>query len=175
MFTLHVSPIYHPTTTLYNTTCPRVSIQALHLKPQFLVGRWGQQKRGSVPCCLGSDGSNRDENRGSNSGGNDSKTVLDAFFLGKAFAETLNERVESTVGEILSVVGQWQAEQQKQIADFQEEVVERAQRDKEKTAIEAMDESKPSSSSSDSTFSGITPSPIVKNSFDDPLIKMFDD
>lgn len=50
---------------------------------------------------------------------NDSKQVLDAFFLGKAFAEALNERIGSTVGEVLSVVGQWQAEQQKQIQDFQ--------------------------------------------------------
>lgn len=50
---------------------------------------------------------------------NDSRIVLDAFFLGKAFAEALNERIESTVGEILSVVGQWQAEQQKQVQDFQ--------------------------------------------------------
>lgn len=44
---------------------------------------------------------------------------MDAFFLGKAFGEALNERVESTVGEFLSVIGQWQAEQQKQVLDFQ--------------------------------------------------------
>ena len=50
---------------------------------------------------------------------NESKVVLDAFFLGKAFAEALNERIGSTVGEILSVVGQFQAEQQKQVQDFQ--------------------------------------------------------
>lgn len=50
---------------------------------------------------------------------NENKAVLDAFFLGKAFAEALNERIGSTVGEILSVVGQWQAEQQKQVLDFQ--------------------------------------------------------
>lgn len=52
-------------------------------------------------------------------GDNDSKVVLDAFFLGKAFAEAVNERIGSTVGEILSMVGQWQAEQQKQVQDFQ--------------------------------------------------------
>jgi hypothetical protein len=50
---------------------------------------------------------------------NESKAVLDAFFLGKAFAEALTERVESVVGEVFSVVGQWQAEQQKQVQDFQ--------------------------------------------------------
>lgn len=52
-------------------------------------------------------------------GNNESKAVLDAFFLGKAFAEALTERVESVVGEVFSVVGQWQAEQQKQVQEFQ--------------------------------------------------------
>ena len=47
------------------------------------------------------------------------RSVLDAFFLGKAVAEALNERIESTVGEILSTVGRLQAEQQKQVQDFQ--------------------------------------------------------
>ncbi|XP_031484453.1 uncharacterized protein At4g13200, chloroplastic [Nymphaea colorata] len=73
-----------------------------------------------------------------NAGEDDSKAVLDAFFLGKAFAELLTERVESTVGEFLSVIGQWQAEQQKQVQDFQEEVLERAKKAKEKAAREAM-------------------------------------
>lgn len=77
---------------------------------------------------------------GPGSGENDSKVVLDAFFLGKAFAEALNERIGSTVGEILSVVGQWQAEQQKQVQDFQEEVLERAKKAKEKAALEAMED-----------------------------------
>lgn len=52
-------------------------------------------------------------------GENESKQVLDAFFLGKAFAEALNERIESTVGEFLSTVGRLQAEQQKQVQEFQ--------------------------------------------------------
>ncbi|TXG56648.1 hypothetical protein EZV62_017961 [Acer yangbiense] len=56
---------------------------------------------------------------GSGDGG-DSKSVLDAFFLGKALAEALNERVESAVGEFLSTVGRLQAEQQKQVQEFQE-------------------------------------------------------
>ncbi|XP_059593994.1 uncharacterized protein At4g13200, chloroplastic isoform X1 [Vitis vinifera] len=53
------------------------------------------------------------------SGDSDSRSILDAFFLGKALAEALNERIESTVGEFLSVVGRLQAEQQKQVQDFQ--------------------------------------------------------
>uniref|UniRef100_A0A7N0UIX7 Uncharacterized protein n=1 Tax=Kalanchoe fedtschenkoi TaxID=63787 RepID=A0A7N0UIX7_KALFE len=74
---------------------------------------------------------------GSGSGDNESKSVLDAFFLGKAVAEALSERIESTVGEILSTVGRLQAEQQKQVQEFQEEVLERAKRAKETAAREA--------------------------------------
>ncbi|THG13835.1 hypothetical protein TEA_014313 [Camellia sinensis var. sinensis] len=74
-----------------------------------------------------------------NSSENDSRSVLDAFFLGKALAEALNERIESTVGEFLSTIGRLQAEQQKQVQDFQEDVFERAKREKEKAAREAME------------------------------------
>jgi len=52
-------------------------------------------------------------------GDKESKQVLDAFFLGKAFAETVNERVGTVIGEILSDIGRRQAEQQKHIRDFQ--------------------------------------------------------
>lgn len=52
-------------------------------------------------------------------GDGDSRSVLDAFFLGKALAEAVNERIESTVGEFLSAIGRLQAEQQKQVQDFQ--------------------------------------------------------
>lgn len=34
-------------------------------------------------------------------------------------AEALNERIESSVGEFLSVIGRLQAEQQKQVQEFQ--------------------------------------------------------
>ncbi|ERN18864.1 hypothetical protein AMTRI_Chr07g75540 [Amborella trichopoda] len=74
-------------------------------------------------------------------GESDSKAVLDAFFVGKALAETLNERIGSTVGEFLSVVGRWQAEQQKQVQDFQEEVLERARKSKEKSSRAVMEQS----------------------------------
>ncbi|XP_051141938.1 uncharacterized protein At4g13200, chloroplastic-like [Andrographis paniculata] len=72
------------------------------------------------------------------SGENQSRTILDAFFLGKAVAEAVNERVESAVGEFLSVIGRLQAEQQKQIQEFQDDVLEKAQRAKEQAAREAM-------------------------------------
>ncbi|KAM0831987.1 hypothetical protein ACQ4PT_039239 [Festuca glaucescens] len=76
-------------------------------------------------------------------GDNESKAVLDAFFLGKALAEALTERAESVVGEVFSVVGQWQAEQQKQVQEFQEEVVQRAQKAKERAAVEVVDDKGP--------------------------------
>ncbi|XP_027336515.1 uncharacterized protein At4g13200, chloroplastic [Abrus precatorius] len=68
-----------------------------------------------------------------------SRSILDAFFLGKAVAEALNERIESTVGEFLGAVGRLQAEQQKQVQDFQDEVLERAKKAKEKATREAME------------------------------------
>lgn len=52
-------------------------------------------------------------------GESESRSVLDAFLLGKALAEALNERIESAVGEFLSTIGRLQAEQQKQVQDFQ--------------------------------------------------------
>ncbi|KAF7825717.1 hypothetical protein G2W53_016881 [Senna tora] len=76
---------------------------------------------------------------GPGSGDGDGRRILDAFFLGKALAEAVNERIESTVGEILSTVGRLQAERQKQVQDFQEEVLERAKKAKEKAAREAME------------------------------------
>ncbi|KAK7259990.1 hypothetical protein RIF29_25657 [Crotalaria pallida] len=75
----------------------------------------------------------------SGDGDSSSRSVLDAFFLGKAVAEALNERVESTVGEILSAVGRLQAEQQKHVQNFQEDVFERAKKAKEKAAREALE------------------------------------
>ncbi|KAA8550642.1 hypothetical protein F0562_002326 [Nyssa sinensis] len=98
-------------------------------------------------------------------GESDSRSVLDAFFLGKALAEALNERIESTVGEFLSAIGRLQAEQQKQVQDFQEDVLERAKRAKEKAARDAMEtqglipkSSATASSSNDVETSAISPS-----------------
>ncbi|KAL0435496.1 UNVERIFIED_CONTAM: putative protein, chloroplastic [Sesamum radiatum] len=73
------------------------------------------------------------------SGDNESKAILDAFFLGKAVAEAVNERIESAVGEFLSTIGRLQAEQQKQVQEFQEDVLEKARRAKEQAAREAME------------------------------------
>ncbi|EEC77630.1 uncharacterized protein At4g13200, chloroplastic [Oryza sativa Japonica Group] len=90
-----------------------------------------------------SSGGGGGTNPGPKPGDDESKAVLDAFFLGKAFAEALTEKVESVVGEVFSVVGQWQAEQQKQVQEFQEEVIQRAQKAKERAAMEVVDEKSP--------------------------------
>lgn len=52
-------------------------------------------------------------------GENENRNVLDAFFLGKALAEVINERIESTVGEVLGNIGRFQAEQQRQVQEIQ--------------------------------------------------------
>lgn len=103
---------------------------AIKLKSPLLSARFGKL---SLQC------SSNIPPLGSGSGETDSKSVLDAFFLGKALAETINERVESAVGELLSVVGRLQAEQQKQVQHFTDDVLERAKRAKENAAREAME------------------------------------
>ncbi|KAJ8441366.1 hypothetical protein Cgig2_009074 [Carnegiea gigantea] len=96
-------------------------------------------------------------------GESDNRTVLDAFFLGKALGEALTEQIESAVGELLSTIGRLQAEQQKQIQDFQEDVLERAKRAKEKAAREALQEQgrliPPSTTANEPVANGSSASP----------------
>ncbi|CAK9162383.1 unnamed protein product [Ilex paraguariensis] len=102
-------------------------------------------------------------------GESDSRGVLDAFFLGKALAEVLNERIESSVGEILSAVGRLQGEQQKQIQDFQEEVLEKAKRAKEEAAREAVEAQRPvlkSSTANVSTVANVVSSTTAESATD---------
>ncbi|KAM1107081.1 hypothetical protein ACFX2B_003844 [Malus domestica] len=84
----------------------------LKLKTVGFYGRKGSQK--SIFHCSSSAGPG-----GPGFGEGDSRSVLDAFFLGKALAEAINERIESGVGEFLSTIGRLQAEQQKQVDEFQ--------------------------------------------------------
>jgi len=108
----------------------RLSSSDLKLKSIGLYGGNGSQRSSSRVHCNTGPG-------GPGFGEGDSRSVLDAFFLGKALAEALNERIESSVGEFLSTIGRLQAEQQKQVEDFQADVLERAKRAKEKAAREA--------------------------------------
>ncbi|KAM0895385.1 hypothetical protein ACQ4PT_023853 [Festuca glaucescens] len=115
----------------------RVSLPARSAFPSSFVK---QLPRFAARSSGGNGGGTRPDPK---AGDNESKAVLDAFFLGKALAEALTERAESVVGEVFSVVGQWQAEQQKQVQEFQEEVVQRAQKAKERAAVEVVDDKGP--------------------------------
>ena len=56
----------------------------------------------------------------------ESREVLDAFFVGKALAETLLERAGEAVSEALSAVGRAEAERDEAIRQFQDDVVNKA-------------------------------------------------
>ncbi|MGK7939587.1 MAG: DUF6825 family protein [Crocosphaera sp.] len=58
-----------------------------------------------------------------------SNPVLHAFFLGRAFAEVLSEKVEESLTNALSELGKFDAEQREYLRQFIEEVEARAQRD----------------------------------------------
>ena len=46
------------------------------------------------------------------------KSPLDAFFIGRATAETVIDRIEETVTDALSALGKFDAEQREQIRIF---------------------------------------------------------
>lgn len=67
--------------------------------------------------------------------------VLQAFFLGRAFAEVLSEKVEDGVTNALSELGKFDAEQRENLRQFVEEVQSRAATDvtQDGTAIATVD------------------------------------
>ena len=48
--------------------------------------------------------------------------MLDAFFVGRALADVVNEKVGSALGEFLSEVAKKDAERRRDIRDLQDEV-----------------------------------------------------
>ncbi|BAP17135.1 DUF6825 family protein [cyanobacterium endosymbiont of Epithemia turgida] len=58
-----------------------------------------------------------------------SNPVLHAFFLGRAFAEVLSEKIEENFTNALSELGRFDAEQREQLRQFIEEVQTRAKVD----------------------------------------------
>ena len=58
-----------------------------------------------------------------------SNPVLHAFFLGRAFAEVLSEKIEDSLTNALSELGKFDAEQREHLRQFIEEVQARAQAD----------------------------------------------
>jgi polyhydroxyalkanoate synthesis regulator phasin len=55
-----------------------------------------------------------------------SNQLLQAFFVGRALAEVLNERLEAYLTDALSELGKFDAEAREQIRQFTQEVLERA-------------------------------------------------
>ncbi|CAL5229974.1 g13405 [Coccomyxa viridis] len=68
-------------------------------------------------------------NSGPNSYAGPNSSLLDAFYYGKAFAETLNEKLGTVLDDVLANIGKQDAERREALREFQEEVEERARRD----------------------------------------------
>ncbi|PSO50235.1 MAG: hypothetical protein BRC33_03680 [Cyanobacteria bacterium SW_9_44_58] len=63
-----------------------------------------------------------------------SNPALHAFYVGRAFAEVLGERVEDTVTGTLSELGQLEAKQREAMREFVEEVMARAEQNESQTS-----------------------------------------
>ncbi len=83
-----------------------------------------------------------------------SNPALHAFYVGRAFAEVLGERLEDTVTNTLSEFGQLEAKQQEAMREFVEEVMARAENQEGKAPA-----STESNSSSTSTSQATQRSP----------------
>ncbi|MFN6479822.1 DUF6825 family protein [Nostoc sp. DedQUE07] len=57
-----------------------------------------------------------------------SNPLVQAFFVGRAVAEVVNERLEVVLTDALSDLGKFDAEAREQLRQFTEEVLERANR-----------------------------------------------
>jgi hypothetical protein len=57
-----------------------------------------------------------------------SNPLVQAFFVGRAIAEVINERVEVALTDALSELGKFDAEAKEQLRQFTEEVMARANR-----------------------------------------------
>lgn len=58
-----------------------------------------------------------------------SNPVIHAFFVGKALAEIIYEKVEDSLTVALSELGKFDAEQRENLRQFSEEVIARAERE----------------------------------------------
>ncbi|MFB6277287.1 MAG: DUF6825 family protein [Halothece sp.] len=63
-----------------------------------------------------------------------SNPALHAFYVGRAFAEVLGERVEDTVTGTLSELGQLEAKQREAMQEFVQEVMARAEQNETQTS-----------------------------------------
>jgi polyhydroxyalkanoate synthesis regulator phasin len=63
-----------------------------------------------------------------------SNPILQAFFVGRAVAEVLTEKMEFALTDVMSELGKLDAEAREQMRSFTEEVMERANRAAENTS-----------------------------------------
>ena len=89
-----------------------------------------------------------------------SNPVVDAFFLGRAFAEVLSEKLEDAYTNAMSELGKFDAEQREYLRQFIEEVQTRAQQSSRSTTASTTTASTPSSTSditsNDYNFSAVS-------------------
>ncbi|WP_341527878.1 DUF6825 family protein [Nostoc sp. UHCC 0302] len=80
-----------------------------------------------------------------------SNPLVQAFFVGRAVAEVINERLEVALTDALSELGKFDAEAREELRQFTEEVLERANRAAEaaNTGQTTTPSGKPSSGSVD--------------------------
>lgn len=78
-----------------------------------------------------------------------SNPLLQAFFVGRAVAEVINERLEVAVTDALSEIGKFDAEAREQLRQFTEEVLERANRAAEAANVGQASTAQPGSDSGD--------------------------
>jgi polyhydroxyalkanoate synthesis regulator phasin len=64
-----------------------------------------------------------------------SNPLIHAFFLGRAAAEILSEKLENALTDTLSELGKFDAEAREQLRQFTEQVMERANREAETTTL----------------------------------------
>lgn len=55
--------------------------------------------------------------------------LVNAFFVGRALAEVINQQIEKTITNALSELGKFDAEQRENLRKFTTEVMERAEQD----------------------------------------------
>lgn len=80
-----------------------------------------------------------------------SNPALHAFYVGRAFAEVLGERLEDTVTNSLSELGQLEAKQREAMREFVEEVMARAEQNEGQPSTTTTTQTPPSSSPAKST------------------------
>lgn len=61
--------------------------------------------------------------------------LVQAFFVGRSVADTLNEQLENALTDALSELGKFDAEQRERLRQFTEKVMERADREAENARV----------------------------------------